>query len=87
MMRKAWLLLIWAAAGTGCLSPGTHVEKEAHQTPPVRLADVPPPPPTVNAEQITEGNANEAVRAMAKELDYDAAARPAMAPNANLMKP
>lgn len=87
MMRKAWPLLLWAAAGVGCLSSGTRVEKEARQLPPVRMAEAPPPPPSVSPEQVNEGNANEVVQAMTKEMEFDAAARPTMAPNANLMRP
>jgi hypothetical protein len=91
MMRKGWLLLILAASGLGCLSSGPHVDKEAQQAPPVRMAEAPPQPPPITADQVTETNANDIVQAMSREMDYDTVrppAAPVMATTAaNTMKP
>ena len=84
MTRKIALLLLAALCGPGCLSPGTRVEKESRQLPPVRLTEVPPPPP-VTADQVTESNAADVARALAKEMDGDANNRPAA--NANGLNP
>lgn len=87
MIRKGCLLLALALSGPGCLNSGTHVEKEARQTPPVRMPEAPPPPLT--ADQVTETNASESAQALARELDSEAVSRPA-APaqtTVNTMKP
>ena len=86
MMRKAWLLLVLAASGPGCLSSGTHVEAESRRVPPVRMAEAPPPPP-VTGDQVTEGNVADITQALSKEMDYDVNSRPTMTTNANSMKP
>ena len=85
MMRKAWLLLVLAASGPGCLSSGTHVETESRRVPPVRMAEAPPPP--VTGDQVTEGNVADITQALSKEMDYDVNSRPTMTTNANPMKP
>jgi hypothetical protein len=87
MMRKTWLLLLLAATGPGCLSPGSKVENESRQLPPVRLAEAPPPPPAVTADQITENNTGDIAQALAREMDYDANSRPAMGVNASPLNP
>ncbi|HTU21320.1 MAG TPA: hypothetical protein VMG10_24920 [Gemmataceae bacterium] len=80
MMRKECLLLVLALTGPGCLSSGTHVEKESRQAPPVRMVET--PPPAVTADQISEANAVDKAQALAREIDYDAGIRPAMPPMA-----
>jgi hypothetical protein len=69
------LLLALALSGPGCLSSGTHVEKEARQTPPVRMPEAPPPP--VTADQVTETNAFDSAQALAREMDSESNSRPA----------
>ncbi len=89
MMRRACLLLMLAATAmeAGCLGTGTSVEKEVRQLPPVRLEDAPPQPPTVSADLVNEKNAGDIAQALARELDYDAGNRPAMAANASPVRP
>lgn len=71
MVRRGCLLLLLALTGPGCLSSGSHVEAESRQAPPVQMVNVPPPPPAVTADQVTEANAAEKVQALARELEYD----------------
>lgn len=72
MMRKGCLLLL-ILSGPGCLSPGSRVEVESRQSPPVRIAPAPPPPAAiVTADQVNENNAGDVVQALNREMDYDA---------------
>jgi hypothetical protein len=91
MMRKGCLLLMLALSGLGCLSPGSHVEKESRQAPPVRLAEAPPPPPAITADQVTEANAADSVQALSREMDDEinrqSAAAVMATTMANPMKP
>ncbi len=92
MTRKGSLLLILALSGPGCLSPGSHVEKESRQAPPVRLTEAPsPPPPAITADQVNEANATDSVQALSREMDDEItrqSAAAAMATTmANPMKP
>jgi hypothetical protein len=81
MMRKGCLVLVLALMGPGCVSPGTKVEEEARKTPAVRVTETAPPaPPTVTADQVTDGNAAAMAAALARELDYDANQRSAAGP-------
>ncbi len=70
MRRKGCLLLALALAGPGCLSSGAHVAEEVRKTPPVQMAEAPPPPPIVTPDQVTEANAVEMAQALAREMDY-----------------
>lgn len=92
MLRKGCMLLMLALSGAGCLSPGSHVEKESRQAPPVRLTEAPSPsPPAITADQVTEANAAEMVQAVSREMDYETMSQPAPAgvatTMANPMKP
>jgi hypothetical protein len=85
MMRKGCILLVLALGGMGCISPGSHVENESRQSPPVRLTEAPPPPPAVTADQVTEANTADIIQAMNREMDYDANSQPAAAAMATTM--
>jgi hypothetical protein len=89
MTRKGIVLLMLAVSGPGCLSPGSKVETEARQTPPVRMAEA-PPPPAVTVDQITDANGPQKAMELARELDFEDNARfggPAMSMNGNTMSP
>lgn len=77
MKWKGCLLLVMVLSGPGCVSPGTHAEDPSRRPPPVRMVEAPPPPPSVTADQVNESNAAEMAQALAREMDYDAKARPA----------
>jgi len=83
MNRKGCLLLLLVLVGSGCLSSGSHVAKEAKQAAPVQMTFAPPPPPpppSVTADQVTEANTTDIVQAMTREMDYDATVRQPAAP-------
>jgi hypothetical protein len=62
------------------------VETEARKTPPVRMAEA--PPPIVTDDQITEANAPQKAQELAQEMDYEVNNRAAApATNANSMSP
>ena len=84
MKRCAWLLLVLAAAGPGCLNlpPAPEAPKDRPAAEEAR----PPAPPPVDPEQVTESNARQVLEALRAELERAAAERPA-APRADVPKP
>ena len=74
MKRCAWLLLVLAAAGPGCLNlPPT---QEAPKGKPAAGEVGPPAPAPVDPEQVTEANARQVLEALRAELERAAAERP-----------
>jgi hypothetical protein len=53
------------------------VEAESRQASPVRLAEAPPAPPAVTADQVTDANVSEIVQALNCEMDYETNNQPA----------
>lgn len=89
MMRKGSLLLMLSLSGLGCLSSGSHVEKESRQAAPVQMTFAPPPPPpppAVTADQVNETNTADVVQALTREMDYDATIRQPAAPSMPTME-
>jgi hypothetical protein len=78
MKRCAWLLLVLAAAGPGCLN--LPPAPEAPQGKPAAKEATPPAPPPVDPEQVTEANARQTLEALRAELEHAAAGRSAAAP-------
>lgn len=77
MKRCAWLLLLLAAAGPGCLNlPPT---PEAPKNKPAAREMGPPAPPPVEPEQVNENNARQMLEALRIELERAAAERSAPA--------
>jgi hypothetical protein len=76
MKRCAWLLLVLAAAGPGCMNlpPAPEAPKEK----PAAEEVGPPAPPPVDPEQVTEANARQTLEALRTELERAAAQRPAV---------
>lgn len=85
MMRKGCLLLVLALSGPGCISPGSHVETESRQSPPVRMTEAPPPPPSITADQVTEANAAEILQGLSREMDFETNSQPATTAGATTM--
>jgi hypothetical protein len=78
MKRCAWLLLVLAAAGPGCLNlPAT---PEAPKAKPAAEQAGPPAPAPVDPEQVTEANARQMLEALRAELERASAERSAAAP-------
>jgi hypothetical protein len=63
------------------------VTEEAHKTPPVQMADAPPPPPVVTPDQVTESNAVEMAQALSRELDQELAVPATTEAQPSAMKP
>jgi hypothetical protein len=58
----------------------THLDEAPPKTPPVQTAAaLPAPPPVVSPDEVTEANAVEKARALARELDFAANERAASA--------
>jgi hypothetical protein len=78
MKRCAWLLLVLAAAGPGCLNlpPGNDGPKGK----PAAEVMGPPAPPAVEPEQVTQANARQVLEALRAELDRAGAERPVPMP-------
>jgi hypothetical protein len=68
MKRTAWLLLVLAGVGGGCLNlpPG-----QGDPRPRQPLRQEPPPPPVVTPDQVNETNARQKARSFEAELEYD----------------
>jgi hypothetical protein len=77
MKRFAWILLVLAAAGPGCLN--LPPANEAPKGKPVAEEMGPPAPPPVEPEQVTEANARQVLEALRAELERARAERPAAA--------
>jgi hypothetical protein len=69
MKRTAWLLLVLAGAGAGCLNlpPG---QGDPRPQPPARQ-EPPPGPPVVTPDQVNETNARQKAQSFEAELEYD----------------
>jgi hypothetical protein len=74
MKRIGGLVFVLSLAGAGCFTPPTRTVAEK---PPV-IEAARPAAPAVTADQVSEGNTAQALRALAAEIDHDAHPRPVL---------
>ena len=74
MKASGWFVLLAALMSPGCLDPAFwNLEKHQEKGPPVKEAPpLPPAPPPVTAEQVSDANAPEMLNRLRDELDREA---------------
>ncbi|HZY85606.1 MAG TPA: hypothetical protein VFE78_12300 [Gemmataceae bacterium] len=75
MKRFAWILLVLAAAGPGCMNLAP-LQDKPKAGPGVEEMTAAPAPRPVEPDQVTESNVRQTVQALRAELDRAATERP-----------